>query len=67
MDIKDFRYYRKKKGLESKYVAELLMIEPRTLNKKERDNNFTNKQKAMLCKLYEIDDIEIVENLNKIN
>lgn len=62
----NFREYRESKGYSTKKVAELLMIEPRTLNRKERNNNFTNKQKAFLCNLYEIKKIDDVDDLEKI-
>jgi DNA-binding XRE family transcriptional regulator len=48
------REARKKKGYTSKFVAEVLGIKQRTLNKKERENSFNVLQLMKLCELYDV-------------
>ena len=63
---KTLREYRKLNGLSTDYVAKKLMIKPRTLNDKERNNKFTAIQLSILCDLYKID-ASNVKGLNKIH
>ena len=57
MKIRD---WRKVKGYSTKYVAEHLGIKTATLNRKERNDEFSTFQLKLLCELFGINVNQII-------